>query len=168
MNISEGLSEIFFADFGSTTFWYLVALSVSITVLGYVIGFVREQMHLMSLRRRERAMPQMVISNGKAVPSGAQYTGLVSVNVALATDSFRVLSVLFRRLVGGRVKRFERIKDRARREVLLRLQDQALAMNANAIYNIRLESSEIRSDASRGGGTSVEVLAYGTAVSVGK
>lgn len=167
MSVPEGLIDFIIGEIGTDAFWFFVGLSVGITIIGYIIGFIREQLHLLELRRRERQMPEVFLSNSKTLPASASYAGLVSVNIALATDSFRGLSVLFRRIFGGRVRRFERIKDRARREVILRLQDQALEMKANAIYNIRLESSQIRGDLRRGGGTSVEVLAYGTAVSVG-
>lgn len=146
--------------------WYgFLILAAGVTAIGYVIGFVREQRHYFSLRKRERRLRGVTTSNNRQVPPTARDSQLVSANVALATDSFRVLSIIFRRLVGGRVRRYEKINDRARREAMIRLKQATLATGRNAIYNVRIQSSQIVASG-RGGTASVEVLAYGTAMRV--
>jgi uncharacterized protein YbjQ (UPF0145 family) len=166
MDIPTSLSEILLDQFAGGAFWYLVAVSFGVTVVGYVIGFVREQMHFFSLKKRERKLTHIQVSNSKTLPASVKSGHLVSANVAMATDSFRILSVTFRRLFGGNIKRYEKIKDRARREALIRLREAAITKEFDAIFNIRLETSQIRTTQSRGGGTPVEVLVYGTAVSL--
>lgn len=159
------LADPFLAQvFGPLWYGWLI-LVVGVTALGYVIGFVREQQHYLSLRRREKRLKAVTTSNYKRLPKTAGDSQLVAANVALATDSFRVLSIIFRRLVGGRVRRYERINDRARREAMIRLKQATLAIGRNAIYNVRIQSSQVVASG-RTGAASVEILAYGTAMRV--
>lgn len=160
------VGDLLFGSPQSLLFWWFIVASLAMTAIGYLIGFIRERAHLSELAKREEVSPPVQLSSTKRAPEGAHHLGLVTANVVLATDSFRVLSVIFRRLFGGRIKRFELINDRARREVLLRIKDRAHLSGADAIYNLRLELSEVRGTVRRGGGTSVEVLAYGTALKV--
>jgi len=67
--------------------------------------------------------------------------------------------------VGGRITMYEDMLDRARREALLRLLEQAQHAGAKQVHNVRFEYSRVGSSsqgASVGGGA--EILAYGTAV----
>lgn len=150
--------------FGPSWFGWL-ALGASITIIGYGIGFTREQYHYFTLWRREKELTSVPTSNLKHPPKSAGDSELVSANVALATDTFRVFSILYRRLFGGRVRRYERINDRARREAIIRLKQATLATGRNAVYNVRIQSSKITASRS-GGSAAVEVLAYGTAMRV--
>jgi uncharacterized protein YbjQ (UPF0145 family) len=70
---------------------------------------------------------------------------------------------MLRSIVGGRVTAYETLLDRARREAILRMKQEAKAMNADRIFNIKLETASISKNASGNIG-SVEVLAYGTAL----
>ena len=54
--------------------------------------------------------------------------------------------------------------DRARREALLRMQEQARIAGAEAIINTKFETSRVSGNNNKGIG-SIEVLAYGTALS---
>lgn len=54
--------------------------------------------------------------------------------------------------------------DRGRREALLRMKAQAAGQGANAVFNIKLETSSLsQTDNGKGALGTVEVLAYGTA-----
>lgn len=162
----ETLLSTLIPEFGTSSFWWLMATSVATLAAGYIVGFTREWLHFRSLKRRERPLQSVYLSNSKTLPASATGGFLVSANVALAADSFRTLSVMWRKLFGGNIRRYERIKERARREALVRLKEAALASDANAIFNVRLESSKIKTGQSRIGGTSIEVLVYGTAVTL--
>jgi len=62
---------------------------------------------------------------------------------------------------------YESLIDRGRREAILRMKQEARKLNADYVFNIKMETSSI----SKGGGNSigsVEVLAYGTAVMIEK
>jgi uncharacterized protein YbjQ (UPF0145 family) len=72
-----------------------------------------------------------------------------------------------RALVGGRVKSFEPLLDRARREALLRMREQARARGFDAVINTRLETSRLASSRQSGNKTAgIEILAYGTAIKI--
>ena len=71
-------------------------------------------------------------------------------------------------LFGGKITTYESLLDRARREALLRLREQARVRNAFVVINTRIETSSISKSSGRNEGSvgSVEVLAYGTAISL--
>jgi len=73
----------------------------------------------------------------------------------------RLISTL-KTLFGGKLRAYESLMERARREALLRLKQKADALGADAVYNVRYEFSAIGTQPQRMGG--VELLAYGTAV----
>lgn len=62
-------------------------------------------------------------------------------------------------LVGGELKGYSKLMTTARDEAMDRLEENAEAMGADAVLNVRFETSEI----SQGG---AEMLAYGTAVTL--
>jgi len=68
-------------------------------------------------------------------------------------------------LVGGRITMYETMLERARREALLRLLEEADAAGAQEVHNIRFQFSRVGSSSQQaqiGGGA--ELLAYGTAI----
>ena len=72
-------------------------------------------------------------------------------------------------LFGGRVTQYESLLDRARREAILRMKEQAELKNAFVVLNARVETSSISKNSKRRNSVgAVEVLAYGTAISLGK
>ena len=76
----------------------------------------------------------------------------------------RVIAGL-RGIVGGRVKTYEPLLDRARREAVLRMIEDARAQGFDGIFNVRLETSRLANSRGDGEGTAgVEMLAFGTAV----
>ena len=70
-----------------------------------------------------------------------------------------------RAIIGGRVSSYETLIDRARREAILRMKEQAAAKGANYVFNVKMETSSI-SKGQRDSIGSVEVLAYGTAITI--
>ena len=90
-------------------------------------------------------------------------SGLVNGSVVVSVDYFKRFLAGLRQLIGGRVKSYESILDRARREAVLRLKADAIARGYNAVVNVRLETTRM-ANARRGGEgiAGLEVLAYGT------
>jgi uncharacterized protein YbjQ (UPF0145 family) len=75
------------------------------------------------------------------------------------------LLAILRNIFGGRVKAYESLVDRARREAILRMKEQARAGGAQMVVNLRLETATIGRSANRKKRIgSVEAMAYGTAV----
>ena len=65
----------------------------------------------------------------------------------------------FKNLVGGEVKQYTDLLNEARKEAMIRMKQNAKALDADAIINIRFMTSMVMQGAS-------EILAYGTAVKI--
>jgi uncharacterized protein YbjQ (UPF0145 family) len=132
--------------------------------LGYFVGRVFEAAHYRSIKRRERLYANVLVFSNRFPPPGS--TGearLVAGSVVVSEDYFkRVLAGLYS-LLGGRMKSYESLLDRARREAVLRMKAEARRGVANAvIYNVKFQTFSIPGRSGKIG--AVEILAYGTAV----
>jgi uncharacterized protein YbjQ (UPF0145 family) len=87
--------------------------------------------------------------------------------VVVSLDYFKRFLAGLRQIFGGRVRSYESLVDRGRREAILRMKDQA--RSADIIVNLRLETSIVGSTTRSGKRRigCIEVLAYGTAVKYG-
>jgi len=132
-------------------------------VLGLVTGKYIEIRHLRNLAAREAALADVGICNLRSVPESlrVEETFLVSGSAVIATDYFKVFAAGLRGLFGGEMKTYRTLMNRARREAVVRMLDQAQGWGAQSVWNIRFETSTIQGKRRPGG---VEVLAYGTAV----
>jgi uncharacterized protein YbjQ (UPF0145 family) len=145
----------------------MVDLIVIICLLltGYIIGQMLEQGHYRSIRKRESLLRNIPLIASKKLPDEFMpcTTQLVAGNVVISVDFYKKFVAGLRNLVGGRIMSYESLIDRARREALLRMREEAGKLGANYVFNIKMETSSI----SKGQGEaigSVEVLAYGTAI----
>ncbi|MEL9914377.1 MAG: heavy metal-binding domain-containing protein [Thermoplasmatales archaeon] len=71
------------------------------------------------------------------------------------------IAASLRSLAGGEIKEYTKMLDQSRSEALERLKQHAKSLGANAVIEVRFDSSEI-------GEVMSEILAYGTAVVVEK
>lgn len=134
--------------------------------LGYGFGRYAENRHYHSIREREKIFRgKMLLIPGKHPPAdfGSQNSQLVSGSVVISVDYFKRLLAALRIFFGGRVKSYETLLDRARREAILRMQQQARELGSSVVLNIKLETASISKGRKDTIG-SVEVLAYGTAM----
>jgi uncharacterized protein YbjQ (UPF0145 family) len=91
--------------------------------------------------------------------------GLVTGSVVVSLDYFKRVIAGLRGLIGGRIKTYEPLLDRARREALLRLVESAKRDGFDAVVNVRLETSRLANSRRDGKGTAgVEMLAFGTGI----
>lgn len=142
-----------------------IVLPLGLLLLGYLIGAATEKKHYKSIRARERESLQMPAVNLKKIPSNRRIRSsyLVQGSCVISLDYFKRFLASLRNLAGGRVRAYESLLDRARREAILRM--KASCSGADLILNVRLENSAIgRSANSKKQIGAVEVLAYGTAV----
>lgn len=134
------------------------------SVLFGIIGTLTEKKHLASIRAREDAtrhvpvVPIPVSDSTREVADSRMVVGAM----VICPDSFRRFIAGIRNLIGGRVATFEGLLDRARREAILRMKEQA--PDADAIVNLRMETSRIGGNDQRKGILAIEVLAWGTAI----
>ena len=138
-------------------------------LLAYFLGSQLESNHYKSIREREAATKDMVAINFPRFPFDVEIerAGMVMGSVVVSHDHFKRFLAQLRIIVGGRIKSYEPLLDRARREAVLRMKEQALARGHNTVVNIRLETSRLANSRRGGKGTAgVEMLAYGTALTV--
>ena len=138
-------------------------------LLAYFIGSHLESNHYKSIREREAATKDMVVINFPRFPFDVEIerADIVMGSVVVSLDYFKRFLAQLRSIVGGRIKAYEPLLDRARREAVLRMKEQALARGHNTVVNIRLETSRLANSQRGGKGTAgVEMLAYGTALTV--
>ncbi len=138
---------------------------LSLLILGYIFGSLQEKRHYESIRERESELNALPAIATRHLPELEQAcrTELVCGNVVISVDYFKRFLSGLRNIVGGRVSSYETLIDRARREAVLRMKEQAREKNASHVFNVKMETSSI----SKGKGDSigsVEVLAYGTAL----
>ncbi len=133
--------------------------------LGYGFGRWAEARHYRSIHARENILRGLLVLPDRMPPVQYQHHGstLVTGSVVISVDYFKTVAAGLRSLVGGRVGAYESLIDRARREAILRMQEAALKQGAEAVFNLKFETSRIGQNAGNGLG-SVEVLAYGTAL----
>ncbi|OQX34770.1 MAG: hypothetical protein B0D96_08575 [Candidatus Sedimenticola endophacoides] len=132
--------------------------------LGYGFGRYAEKRHYRSLIEREQKLSSLPAVASRFPPMrGAYRQVLVNGNVVISVDYFKRFLAVLRNLFGGRVTAYESLMDRARREAILRMKEQAEGMGARYVFNLKLETASI-SKGRRDTVGSVEVLAYGTAL----
>jgi len=144
-----------------------LGIFLTLLILGYIFDQLAERRHYRSIIEREKQTLSMPVITLKTVPQSITrcQTQLVSGSVVVSIDFFKKFVAGLRALVGGRMKSYETLLDRARREAVLRMKDDALSHNARVIINVRIETASINKSSNRKQSVgSVEVVAYGTAI----
>jgi len=83
--------------------------------------------------------------------------GIARGNSVRARNIGRDITQALRNLVGGELKAYSTLMTKARDQALDRMSEDAEAMGADGVVNVRFETSNIA-------GSGAELLAYGTAV----
>jgi uncharacterized protein YbjQ (UPF0145 family) len=138
---------------------------LTLIVLAFFVGQYIERRHYADIRRRERENADYLTVTFAYVPVGAviESVGLVVGSVVVSLDHFKRFLAGLRSLVGGPVRSYESLLDRARREAILRMQKAARDSGFDAVVNVRLETARLVSTWRRNQRTAgVEVLAFGT------
>lgn len=146
-----------------------LGLTALLLIVGFVAGSIAERSHYTSIRSREQALVKLPALTFETLPEGwsVERSGLVAGSVVVSLDYFKRFLAGLRNLIGGRVRAYESLLDRARREAVLRMKEDAKKRGFTVISNARLETCSIASARRDGKGvTGVEVLAYGTGLVV--
>ena len=146
-----------------------IGLPLVLLVGTYFTGSMLERNHYVRIRTREKATRRLPAVTLAQPPASWEIegSGLVTGSVVISLDYFKRFLAGLRGLVGGRVKSYETLLDRARREAVLRLKDSARASGYSAVINVRLETSRLANGRGNGQGTAgVEILAFGTGLSL--
>jgi uncharacterized protein YbjQ (UPF0145 family) len=135
---------------------------VTLLVIGYFAGKMVERSHYTSIRKRERELSDVLafmvrFPFDRTTP---QRAFLVHGTVVISADYFKTFVAGLRNLFGGRLRTYETLMERARREALLRLKEDARRQGAKMVICVRFETTTVSS----GWAAAMEVLAYGTAL----
>jgi len=109
--------------------------------------------------RNQNLSQPLLLSNTEFLPGYTirRHLGLVQGSTVRAKHVGRDMMAGLKNIVGGELKGYTELLNESRQEALDRMQQQAVAIGANAVINIRFSTSNITAGAS-------ELLAYGTAV----
>jgi uncharacterized protein YbjQ (UPF0145 family) len=133
----------------------------------YFVGSWLESRHFESIRRREREQRNLIAINFESVPREwtIHEAGLVTGSVVISLDYFKRVVAGIKAIFGGRITTYEPLLDRARREAVLRMKEEALQRGFDAVINVRLETTRMASSRGDGKGTAgIEILAFGTGI----
>lgn len=144
---------------------FQLLIPILLLIVGYVAGRYAETRHYRSIQQRERMLRNVMVFSERFPPPQDPPPGsaLVSGSVVISIDFFKQFVGGLRMLVGGRLVSHESLVDRARREAILRMKQQARDRGADRIFNVKIETASISKGARQTIG-SIEVLAYGTAL----
>lgn len=127
-------------------------------VIAYITGSIAEKNHFKRIRAREAALinqPYVVDQFRTEDLSKTERTEFVHGSCVIAADRFKMFLGGVLSLFGGRISAFESLTDRARREAIIRMREQAIG--ADMVVCTRIQFSKIAR-------TQVEAIAYGTAI----
>ena len=105
--------------------------------------------------------PDLILTNLETVPGRSiiEHYGLVSGSTVRAKHFGRDIAAGLKNLVGGELRGYTELLQESRKESTARMVEQARALGANAVVNIRYSTSSVAQGAA-------ELYAYGTAVKV--
>ena len=144
---------------------YDLIVFLVLLAIGYGFGRYAEAKHYKSIIKREKQLNSIPAIASKIPPAENRdiNSQLVTGSVVISIDYFKRFIAGLRNIFGGRITSYETLLDRARREAILRMKAEAKKLNAQLVFNIKLETSSIHKGRGNSIG-SVEVLAYGTAL----
>jgi len=153
---------------------FKIGFFLLLILIGYGAGTFIEKRHYASIYKRELKFMHMpaVPAKLETVMAGSNHpvirAEMVCGSVVLTEDFFKGFIAQLKNFFGGNLTSYESLLDRARREAILRM--KADALNADMIVNVRLATAPIGKEggANGRGVKSIEAIAYGTAITLGK
>ncbi len=146
-------------------------LPIALLVFAYFVGSMIERRHFARIRQREADLRGFPLTTFERLPRQWQVSeaALVTGSIVVSLDYFKRVIAGLRAIIGGRVKTYEPLLERARREALVRMAEDARRLGYDAVINVRLETSRLANAAGNGQGIAgVEMLAFGTAIKLGR
>ena len=146
-------------------------LPLAVLVFAYLVGAFLENRHFRSIETREKDFHGYPVTTFEALPQGWQVgkSQLVAGSVVVSLDYFKRVIAGIRAIFGGRIKTYEPLLERARREAVLRMLERAKDAGFDGVVNVRLETSRIANAHGENQRTAgVEMLAFGTAITIDK
>lgn len=148
---------------------YVFAAFLAVSFAG---GLAAEKMHINSIKKREKNFMEMsAVTIEKSLDKEA-YPGkvyLITAGCVMSPGFVRRIPAMIKTFFGGRIGFYESLVERGRKEVILRVKEEAIKAGCGIIINLRIETSFLDPGAEQKSGSGcVELMAYGTAVSLKK
>ncbi len=149
-----------------TLFWYVVMPTILLGATWITQHNIVRARRKMLSEQEEYFRKRIPLTNLKQFPAGSSSATLVSGAVVIADNYFISFVAGFKHLFGGEMKGYTGMCSDARRLALVRMLQEAEHFGANAVCNVRFETSTINSGEARKKSGGVELIAYGTAFRV--
>lgn len=137
--------------------------------LGFFVGGATERSHFKRLEEREAATSDILVTQLKTFPglvSSEQAPQAFFAEAIIASDYLKNFIGKLRNLFGGEVGSYQRLLERARREALLRIVEQAKEAGYNAVCNVRFQTADVggnNTTAANKAAVMAPIMATGTA-----
>lgn len=151
--------------------WLIIPIFTIIVfpTLSWAIGKWYQNRLMSALLENEKQEGKMLQSDKHLSTSSsmtsmtAESSTLLHVSICVGPSWGQIFFMWFKSLFGGRLHSYDVVLDYGRREVLLRLNQQAKALGCSSIVNIRIETSTVSFAKNNNNKTSsVEFLAFAT------
>ena len=141
-------------------------IPVALIVVAYFTGSLFERRHFRRIIKKENELRDILAFAIRRVPQDLDLSEpkLVCGSAVISVDYFKTFAAGLRGIIGGRIGAYESLLERARREAIVRMKDDARRHGGNIVLNVKLESVRIYAGGGRAT-VSVEAMAYGTAYS---
>ena len=143
----------------------IVALG-GLLLIGWLAGSTAERRHFHSLRAREARLAGMLVTDLRSFPGvrrGDRPPTMIVAEVVIATDYLKTFLTGLKKIIGGELRSYLSLVERARREAILRVLEEAHRQGYNAVGNIRLDSADVGGVSKGKGAAMVTLIASGTA-----
>jgi len=124
-----------------------IIITVILLAIGFTFGGLAERRHNASLDEREQRLREAVmmtqLKSFPLVDVNGKEPELLTAECVISSDYLKTFFAGIRKIFGGEMRSFQTILERARREVMVQLAEEAQARGFNAICNVRLETAQI-------------------------
>jgi len=140
-----------------------IIIVIVLLLVGVIFGTLAEKKHYKKLLKNERWLNRIPAISSRIPPQEEYKQILVTGNVVIANDYFKMFVAGLKGLFGGSLNTYESLLDRGRREAIVRMKKNAATANAKLIVNVKLTTANlVMTQGNRSG--ALEVFAYGTAL----
>ncbi len=144
-----------------------LGIVLCLLAIGFFAGSYFEGRHFKRLQRREATHQGFIVSQIKSFPgaiASGQPPQAFFAEAVISSDYLKTFLSNIRKFFGGEMKSYHSLLERARREALMRIIEQASAAGYDTACNLRYETADIGGATNpRRGVVTVAVIASATA-----
>lgn len=122
-----------------------LAVVLGLLLLGFLAGGAAERGHFKRLDAAEAELRGVLVTDLQSLPGADPAAGaaMVTGEVVIANDYFKMFTAGLVNIFGGKVKAYESLMERARRDALVKMQQDAVAKGYDAVACFRIEMSRV-------------------------